>query len=394
MKKLFCGILAAVLILGCLAGCNSTTTATVENVIDKLKSADIPITYHIVYTDENDPNGKDNDYLQKGNFVDERIEIDYSEEEPTSGTIEIFNNSEDAKKRADYINQFSIDDYQYQIIKDGILLRLNNAFTKEQVSEYKLAIDGELYHSPSAERHQASYSYGQLFAIHANQLKEGMSLDEAIQIMGFEPENSLSYYVWFDKFSSGTVMAKVENEIIVSLTVDLESDGQNQEQNTNEPEDEVNNENNENSLTSSSNNTKDTAKSSPSKEDDSGNKPDTPSLSGTTDSNDTPANNEPTEPPQTSQPQQEEPSQDVPQSPTVDNSGKITLAKYNQISNGMSYEQVRDIIGSEGTKMAETEVAGYYGVTYNWEGVGKFGANAVFVFLNNELQSKAQYGLE
>jgi len=82
----------------------------------------------------------------------------------------------------------------------------------------------------------------------------------------------------------------------------------------------------------------------------------------------------------------------------TDDSGKLTLEKYNKIENGMTYDEVKDIIGSEGTVGAESGEKGseYYTVIYQYEGKGSVGANASFTFQGSplKLQSKAQAGLK
>lgn len=220
MKRACAVFLSLVLVCGCLAGCSQKkgNDITVESIISHLKQSGIPITYEIVYTNDNDPNGnKDHAYLQKGNFSDERIEVEYEEAEPKSGTIEIFNDIDEVKERADYINQISVlDTYKYQVITDNILLRLNSAFTEEQVSEYSAAIDGDIYHSPSQEDHKFAYCYGQPFIIHAKQLADGMTLDEAISIMGFDPQEKLSTCFWFDELSTNSVYVNHENDGTIS----------------------------------------------------------------------------------------------------------------------------------------------------------------------------------
>ena len=55
------------------------------------------------------------------------------------------------------------------------------------------------------------------------------------------------------------------------------------------------------------------------------------------------------------------------QSKTKSTAGLITLEQYNQITEDMPYEQVRDIIGSEGTIASEIGSKGdiAYSATYN-----------------------------
>lgn len=73
----------------------------------------------------------------------------------------------------------------------------------------------------------------------------------------------------------------------------------------------------------------------------------------------------------------------------------ITLNEFNRLRTGMSRSEVYDIIGSSGTKVSE---AGQIGddriVMYEYEGYGEVGANALLTFINGELDSMAQAGLE
>lgn len=79
-------------------------------------------------------------------------------------------------------------------------------------------------------------------------------------------------------------------------------------------------------------------------------------------------------------------------------SEKLTLAKFEKIENGMTYEEVAAIIGSEGEILAETGEKGsdLYTVVYQYYGSGSTGANANFTFQGNPpvLQMKAQVGLK
>lgn len=74
----------------------------------------------------------------------------------------------------------------------------------------------------------------------------------------------------------------------------------------------------------------------------------------------------------------------------------ISKAEFDKIENGMTYEQVVQIIGGNGEVMSEVGEKGtqYYTVMYMYEGEKGFGSNANFTFQNGKLQSKAQFGLE
>ncbi len=75
------------------------------------------------------------------------------------------------------------------------------------------------------------------------------------------------------------------------------------------------------------------------------------------------------------------------------NDGVMTLAKFNKIETGMSYEDVCDIVGSNGTLLSETEMAGYHTFVVMWYGKGMTGANANVTIQNNKVITKAQFGL-
>ena len=137
--------------------------------------------------------------------------------------MEIYKSEAAAKARADKLNSFSVLDLlQYQIVKGNVLIRLNSAFTEEQVADYTDAIGGTLYHSPSASVHQSQYAYGKFFVEHAKQLKEGMTLAEATAIMGFAPRTSANTSIWFDEGSNSTVMVIVESGVIKTINAILE----------------------------------------------------------------------------------------------------------------------------------------------------------------------------
>lgn len=86
---------------------------------------------------------------------------------------------------------------------------------------------------------------------------------------------------------------------------------------------------------------------------------------------------------------------DIKNNDTVDKS-LITFNEYNDLEIGMSKIEVYDIVGSFGTQLSEVGkiTDEYYAEVYEYEGYGEAGANAVLTFVNGELESKTQYGLE
>lgn len=83
-----------------------------------------------------------------------------------------------------------------------------------------------------------------------------------------------------------------------------------------------------------------------------------------------------------------------PDSVSSSKSAKITLAEYNQIDMGMTYDRVKSIVGSSGEELTRTQIAGYTTFIVVWEGAGSNGANANVTFQNGEAIAKAQIGLK
>lgn len=77
----------------------------------------------------------------------------------------------------------------------------------------------------------------------------------------------------------------------------------------------------------------------------------------------------------------------------------ITMSNYQQIQNGMSYQQVVQIIGKAGEEISRSHIAGVPGVMesvdtvfYQWVNPG--GSNMNAMFQNDKLIQKAQIGLK
>jgi hypothetical protein len=83
----------------------------------------------------------------------------------------------------------------------------------------------------------------------------------------------------------------------------------------------------------------------------------------------------------------------APQAPPPTNPPTMSLDEFNQIATGMSYDQVVQIVGGPGTQLAHTEIAGYVGDVYMWDGEGGLGANSNVQFQNGRMIGKAQFGL-
>lgn len=75
----------------------------------------------------------------------------------------------------------------------------------------------------------------------------------------------------------------------------------------------------------------------------------------------------------------------------------ISLEEFNAIRTGMTYQEVYDIIGSQGQVLSEVDLGmgdEYYTVVRQWDGEGSLGANANITFQGGKVTAKAQFGLE
>jgi len=74
---------------------------------------------------------------------------------------------------------------------------------------------------------------------------------------------------------------------------------------------------------------------------------------------------------------------------------KISKAEFDKIKVGMSYEEVKEIIGGECTLESESGEKGtaLYTVMYGCDGEGELGANVQLMFQGGKLDSKTQMGL-
>lgn len=66
----------------------------------------------------------------------------------------------------------------------------------------------------------------------------------------------------------------------------------------------------------------------------------------------------------------------------------ISRDEFDQIQNGMSYEEVKNIIGSDGKVISENGQTGdqFYTIMYSWKSENGLGATARFMFQEGKLQ--------
>lgn len=72
-------------------------------------------------------------------------------------------------------------------------------------------------------------------------------------------------------------------------------------------------------------------------------------------------------------------------------SDTVTMAEYERVQIGMSYKQVKAIIGAPGEELSRTEIGGILAVMYMWQ--NKDSSNMNVMFQNDAVYSKAQFGL-
>jgi hypothetical protein len=117
-----------------------------EAVILALQSAGQPVVETQAYTAETDPNeqlGRPHGYTSKANFADSRLERQEFDGElslDSGGSVEVFDNEEDAKDRFGYLDAVArgfLGEYHY--LRDVTILRLSKSFTPDQAAEYESA---------------------------------------------------------------------------------------------------------------------------------------------------------------------------------------------------------------------------------------------------------------
>lgn len=129
---------------------------TAEEIGNKLKEKGLSVGKIVVYTEETDLNnllGRPNQYISKIIFEDIRLEqintnneflTEEERNEPTGGTIEVFNDKIDMEKRKSYVEALSSSVSmfnQYIYANDYAILRLEHDLTPSQAQEYELAFN-------------------------------------------------------------------------------------------------------------------------------------------------------------------------------------------------------------------------------------------------------------
>ena len=69
----------------------------------------------------------------------------------------------------------------------------------------------------------------------------------------------------------------------------------------------------------------------------------------------------------------------------------VTKSEYEKVSEGMSYSQVRAIIGCDGEEMSHSDYSGISTIMYSWKNSN--GSNMIVMFQDDRLINKSEFGL-
>lgn len=119
---------------------------TAGAVVERLKTAGLPIGEIVAYTAESDPNkllGRPNQYTGKANFHDTRLPATPDMSTSGGGSVEIFATEADTQARKTYVEGLgkqmpALVEYDY--LAGRVLLRLSRALSPEQARQYEQAL--------------------------------------------------------------------------------------------------------------------------------------------------------------------------------------------------------------------------------------------------------------
>jgi hypothetical protein len=112
-------------------------------IVDKLKSASVPIGEVRVYTAADDPNeqlGRPGGYTSKASWHDTRLEQSDDFDVDGGGSVEVFGNDADAKTRYDYVDGITRGNAmlnEYHWVKGAVFLRVSKTLTPDQSAAYE-----------------------------------------------------------------------------------------------------------------------------------------------------------------------------------------------------------------------------------------------------------------
>ncbi|URN85823.1 hypothetical protein [Acetobacterium wieringae] len=161
-------LIAALMLAGCSSASGSGSAAaesqpkvdvtkmSAEEIVKTFQDAGYPIENVQILTAETDKGellGRPNQYTSKVIFEDSRSNspaAGSATEGTAGGSIEVFNNAEDAQARYDYIQPITENAMfsQYLYLYENVFLRIDGALTPDQAAQYEAAFislqNGEL----------------------------------------------------------------------------------------------------------------------------------------------------------------------------------------------------------------------------------------------------------
>lgn len=117
---------------------------TAQDVVEVFQEAGIPLDKVVFHTAETDPNkllGRPNQYTEKANWADTRLE--QTGEDPIGGTVELFASDDDLQRRKSYIETISQSApmlVEYIYAQKNALVRVSKDLTPDQAAEYEKAL--------------------------------------------------------------------------------------------------------------------------------------------------------------------------------------------------------------------------------------------------------------
>lgn len=70
------------------------------------------------------------------------------------------------------------------------------------------------------------------------------------------------------------------------------------------------------------------------------------------------------------------------------------MKNFSRLEMGMSYREVVEILGKDGTELSRNNIGGFETVLYEWDGKGWGGGGMNAMFQNGKLIQKSQLGLD
>jgi hypothetical protein len=122
-------------------------TLNAASALRALQRAGMPIGQFVNYTAASDDNhllGRPGMYVTKVNFRDTRIPAVGDFDTEGGGSIETFENKDDAQRRYDYVHAITSGSslfFEYEYLRGTVFLRLSKVLTPDQAAGYERAFE-------------------------------------------------------------------------------------------------------------------------------------------------------------------------------------------------------------------------------------------------------------